>query len=659
LIPTLVITLREALEASLIIGIVAAFLVREGRRDALRSMWIGVALAVALCTAIAIGLRVLGNDLPQREQEGLETIVGLIAVVMVTYMVVWMKRHSRQLKGVLEGSAAGALAAGSAAALIGMAFLAVLREGFETAVFLLAAFQESSDPLAAGGGAVLGLVLAIALGYALYRGGIRVNLSRFFRATGLVLVLVAAGLLATAVHTAHEAGWIDSLQSQAVDLTWLVTPGSVLGSLLTGTLGLQPSPTVGEALAYLLYAIPMGLYVVWPDSWRDRAKIGARRSRTAASGAATQTALAALGLIALLAFVSGCGSSDDPKPGSKTLAFTIGDAGCDPGKATVPAGPVNIEVTNDGSGSVTEFEVLDGDTILGERENITAGLDASFSLTLDEGEYTLSCPNGTDVERGTLTVTKAERTVSADAGSTQTEKAAVESYRKYVEQNTDELVAATKPFVAAVVAGDVAKAKQLYPAARIPYERIEPVAESFGDLDPKIDAREGDVPRSQFGGFHRIEKALWVDGSTAGMAPVAKQLLADTEELQARAAKLKLQAAQIANGANGLLDEVSASKITGEEERYSHIDLVDFEANVDGSNAAFQSVQPVLAREDPELSQEISDRFDVVSQALKPYEHGESYLRYTRLTSSDTRELSQVIDALAEPLSKVAAQIVE
>jgi high-affinity iron transporter len=236
-------------------------------------MWLGVGIAVAICVAVAVALRVIGDELPQREQEGLETIVGLIAVGMITYMIIWMRRHARGLKAQLEGHAAEALAVGSASALVGMAFLAVLREGFETSVFLLAAFQDTSDTTAAGAGAVIGLVLAIALGAAIYFGGVRINLSRFFRITGFVLVLVAAGLLATSVHTAHEAGWINGMQDQALDLTWLVQPGTVSGSLLTGMLGLQPQPTEIEVLAYLLYAVPMGLYVIWPDRWRPAIRL--------------------------------------------------------------------------------------------------------------------------------------------------------------------------------------------------------------------------------------------------------------------------------------------------------------------------------------------------------------------------------------------------
>lgn len=284
MIPTFVITLREGVEAALIVGIIAAFLVKEGRRDRLRQMWVGVGIAIVLCTAVGVGLDLIGEQLPQKEQEGLETIIGIVAVVAVSYMIIWMRRHARSIKGTLEGEAASALATGSAMALVGMAFLAVLREGFETSVFLLAAFQDSTDTTAAGAGAILGLVAAIAIGLGLYRGGVRINLTRFFRITGLVLVFVAAGLLASAAHTAHEAGWINGFQSQALDLTWLVQPGTVTGSLLTGMLGLQPTPTQVEAFVYLAYAIPMTLYVVWPDRLR-----AGRRSK-ADGGAATPAA---------------------------------------------------------------------------------------------------------------------------------------------------------------------------------------------------------------------------------------------------------------------------------------------------------------------------------------------------------------------------------
>ena len=216
--------------------------------------------------------------------------------------------------------------------------------------------------------------------------------------------------------------------------------------------------------------------------------------------------------------------------------------------------------------------MLEGETILGERENITEGLTGSFSLTLEEGEYTVRCNGGTrrrrDAEGDRRTGIEGEPGDRTRRSTT---------YKKYLLKNSEELTEKTKPFVDAVIAGNIAKAKQLYPAPRINYERIEPVAESFGDLDPRIDARANDVPKCEFGGFHRIEKALWEEESTKDMEPVAEALLEDVEELEGLIkGKVKIHAVEIANGANELLTEVSTSKITGEEERYSHIDLVDF-----------------------------------------------------------------------------------
>jgi high-affinity iron transporter len=180
-------------------------------------------------------------------------------------MIVWMRRHSRDLKRQLEDHAESALVTGSIWALVGMAFFAVIREGLETAVFMLAAFQSTLNPFAAGLGAVLGVAVAIGLGWALYRGGVRINLSRFFRFTGFILVLVAGGLMSSAVHEFAEAGVVTFAQSPAVDLTWLIRPGTVAASLATGMLGLQPVPTQAEVVVWLLYVIPMSLYVLWPQ----------------------------------------------------------------------------------------------------------------------------------------------------------------------------------------------------------------------------------------------------------------------------------------------------------------------------------------------------------------------------------------------------------
>ena len=290
MLPTFVIGLREGLEAALIVGIIAAFLTQQGRRDLLRWAFVGVGGAVVLCASAGVALQLVSRNLPQRQQEGLETVVGVLAVVMVTYMIVWMRRHSRDLLGQLQSAAADAMASGSGLALVAMAFLAVLREGLETVVFLLAAFNESSNAAQSGGGAALGIVVAVILGYGIYRGGVRINLSKFFRATGLVLALVAAGLVVTALHTAHEAGWLNAGQQQTVDLSWLVGSGSVQSSLLTGMLGLQPRPVLIEVIGWLVYLVPVALYV--------SGGVGRLRTRSRVAVARTAAALGALAVAA-------------------------------------------------------------------------------------------------------------------------------------------------------------------------------------------------------------------------------------------------------------------------------------------------------------------------------------------------------------------------
>jgi len=282
-LPTFVIGLREGLEAALIVGIVAAFLAQRGRSDALRLVWLGIALAIGACVLFAVALQLFSSNLPQQQQEMLETVISVVAVVMVTYMIVWMRRNSRHLKGDLEAATSSALASGTAWALVAMAVLAVLREGFETSVFLLAAFNASGSPLAAGFGAVIGVVAAAAIGWGIFHGGVRINLARFFRITGIVLVFVAAGLVASAIHTGHEAGWIDFGQTQIADLAWLMPAGSVVSALVTGVLGIQPRPVAIEFVGWLVYLVPMLVIVLWPATARTRTTPPALKTAQAAS----------------------------------------------------------------------------------------------------------------------------------------------------------------------------------------------------------------------------------------------------------------------------------------------------------------------------------------------------------------------------------------
>ncbi len=648
MLPTFVIGLREGVEAALIVSIIATFLRQEGRTDALRWVWVGVVTAATICLAVGVLLEVVGEELPQKEQEGLETVIGAIAVGIVTFMLVWMRRHAAGLSGQLRDSTASALRDGSVKALIGMAFFAVFREGLETAVFLLAVFQNSDDPGTAGVGAILGIVCAIAIGYAIYRGGIKLNLQRFFRFTGVVLALVAAGLVASTLHTAHEAGWINFGQGQALDLTWLVVPGTWTAALLTGMLGLQPTPTNIEVIGYLVYAIPAVIYVLMPA-----------RKKPSKEQRMKNAALAAIVLTSAALLLVACGSDDDKSAGSagaKQVAIKLTDAGCEPASLKLNAGRTEFKVTNAGTGRVSEFEVLSGARILGEKENLVPGLSGSFTINLKPGEYSMACPGGKTAATGVMNV--GGTTVAETGANDPLLKSATQSYRSYVESKSAILVDRTEKFVAAIKAGDVDGAKELFASTRAPYETIEPVAESFGGLDPEIDARVNDVEQgTPWTGFHKIEQGLWVKKSTKGLEPIADKLLVDVKRLQTKTKGLTYQPEELANGANGLLDEVSASKITGEEDRYSHTDLFDFEANVEGSESAFGLLAPALRKTDPKLAATIATRFDAVNAELATLKQGGEFPSYDTIDKAQRRKLSQLVNALAEPLSQVASKL--
>jgi iron uptake system component EfeO len=237
-------------------------------------------------------------------------------------------------------------------------------------------------------------------------------------------------------------------------------------------------------------------------------------------------------------------------------------------------------------------------------------------------------------------------------GSPELDRAARE-YQDYVDEQSELLVDRTEGFVAAVEAGDVDEAKKLYAPSRVPWERIEPIAEKFGTLDPEVDAREGDVPDKQWTGFHRIEKALWVEDTTEGQDRYARELISDIERLEKEVDGVKLRASDPVFGAVELLNEVSATKITGEEERYSHTDLYDIAANVEGAEVAFEFVKPVVGRQNPDLVNEIEARFRGMEREMEPYRRGDGWVSYEKVDEKERRELSQKIDALAEPLSRV------
>ncbi|UXZ94684.1 FTR1 family protein [Pseudomonas phytophila] len=255
LVPFLIM-LREGIEAALIVGIIASYLKQTSRGEWMPAVWIGVFLAVALALFVGGGLELVSAEFPQKQQELFEGIVGLLAVAILSSMVFWMRKVARSIKHALHESLDAALAGSKnqTYALIAMVFFAVAREGLETVFFLLAVFQQSegaSAPL----GALLGLILAVAVGFAIYSGSMRLNLSLFFRWTGLFILVVAAGILANSVQALHEAGVWNHLQTVVFDISATLPMDGPTGSVLAGMFGYQDAPTISTLSAYLIYLI--------------------------------------------------------------------------------------------------------------------------------------------------------------------------------------------------------------------------------------------------------------------------------------------------------------------------------------------------------------------------------------------------------------------
>ena len=281
---------------------------------------------------------------------------------------------------------------------------------------------------------------------------------------------------------------------------------------------------------------------------------------------------------------------------------------------------------------------------------------ATFCALLVAGTLTLAACGDDDESTSEAASSSSTTEATAEIDPVLLDEAVAE-YDAYVEQETGDFVVATEDFLAPVEAGDVDAAKAAYPGARVHFERIEPVAGAFGDLDPDIDGLEGDIPPQDWGGYHRIEKALWIDESTEGLEQTIKELRNDVANLNDIAIKAEFDPAEIAQGSVDLLAEVSASKITGEEERYSHTDLWDFEANVAGAEAGFEALKPALEQADPELADEIETEFTAMYELLDQHREGDGFVLYDTLSEEQTQELAQQIDTLGEPLSQIPSLV--
>lgn len=362
-------------------------------------------------------------------------------------------------------------------------------------------------------------------------------------------------------------------------------------------------------------------------------------------------------------------TGDDADPRAFTVASS--DDACEVSGDSAPSGALTFDVTNTGS-QVTEFYVLgdDGLRIVGEVENIGPGVSRALTIKAPAGQYFTACKPGMkgDGIRADFTVDASDDgEEQLSASDQQLVDDALAGYKLYVRDQSAQLLEKTQQFVDLYKAGDQDDAaRALYPVARTHWERIETVAESFGDLDPKMDLREADLePGQEWTGWHLLEKDLWPAdaGKYKALTPAqrvkyADDLLANTQTLDDQIQGLDYTVDNLANGSRGLLEEVAKGKVTGEEEFWSHTDLYDFQANVDGARVAFEEVKPIVDKNDPALSEELTTNFDKLQVLLDAQRVGDGFKLYTELTPAEVKGLADAVNALGDPLGRLTAAVV-
>lgn len=379
-------------------------------------------------------------------------------------------------------------------------------------------------------------------------------------------------------------------------------------------------------------------------------------------------ARASLALLAVAAaLVAGCSAKQPSRPTNGAITVDAGEDSCALGVAELPAGRHTFEVTNT-SAQVTEVYIYAaGDRIMGEVENIGPATHRPLTVDLPGGDYQVACKPGM-VGAGIRSPLKVTGSTAPTQTVDQELAGAVRSYRAYVESETQALVDTTSALTAAVRSGDLAKSKMSYAAARLHYERIEPIAESFGDLDPLIDMRADDATASTpFTGFHALEQQLFEKNNLAGTQPLADGLDANTRKLAQLVTTVQITPLTMGNGAKSLLDEVAKSKVTGEEERYSRIDLLDFAGNVDGAKHVYSALRPALQTRDKQLVSTLDRRFPALENLLDThrvtagapgYVPGSPYKSYDTLTQDQIKALAVQVDNISEPLGHLSSVVV-
>ncbi|MGW3123182.1 iron uptake transporter permease EfeU [Streptomyces sp. NPDC001107] len=669
--PSFLIGLREGLEAGLIVSILVATLVRADAKSRLPQVWTGVLAAIALSMSFGAVLTFTAASLSATAQEAFGGILSVIAVAFVTAMVFWMRRSARSLTGEIKEKVTGALGMG-AGVLVVTSFLAVGREGLETALFLWTTAQaagESAGPLT---GAGIGLVLAAGLCWGLYRRVLKINLTKFFTATGVVLIVIAAGVLGYGLRDLQEGGVLPGKSAYAVDLSGSVDAGSWYSTLVQGVFNLTPTMTWLQVLGYVGYlAVVMTLFVrgvrattraTKTESTKADAakKPGERGGKTEKAPRRRPAWVVPVAVVAIPAVIASLAVAfGRPKPAAaQTIA--VSEKECGKGFTQPKPGRQTFQMHNTGA-KTSEVYLIDPSTsaVYGEIEGLAPGTTRALVATVVGGTYAWRCvPTG-----GTAVTSKAVRVTgggSAKAVVPVSEKdlaAPLRQYKTYVNQGLATLVAQTRTLDDDIKGNHLDKARTDWLTAHLTYSSLGAAYGTFEDFDQKINGRAdglpGGVRDKDFTGFHRLEYGLWHGESAASLKTPADQLVASSAGLQKAFPAQDFDPSDLPLRAHEILENTLQFELTGDTDEGSGTNLATANANLAGTRELLTVLKPLLTTRAPKLLPTVDADIARLQKLLDGAHHGTAWTSVDRLDAATRARINGVTGQLLEDLSSV------
>jgi high-affinity iron transporter len=657
-VPNLLIGLREGLEGGLVVSILLAAVRRSGAST--RPIWLGVLAALALSVSFGAVLTFSRSALSTRAQEAFGGILSVIAVVLVTAMIFWMRRTARTLSGELNAKVDFALKLG-VGALAATAFLAVGREGLETALFLWTAVQASGETVVPLIGAAIGVAVAVGLCWLLYRRAIRINLGVFFRRTAILLVVIAGGVLAYGLGELQDATLLPGRSWLAFDLTNTIGADSWWVSIIRGITNLTPAMTWLQVVAFVGY-IAVVLLVFrravapaeTPAEPAEKSRIPAMllRNRWAAIGAAVLVPVLAAGLFALFTSGTAAGTGN---------TVTVTASACAPEFTALTPGSQSFTVVNkSGHSGKVYFVQSAGGGAIGELESIGPGTRETMTVTVAAGSYAWHCQMS-----GVPALTSAAvRTTGRNNAAFPRMFAVpplqpseldvpIKQYQTYVAGQLVTLASEAAALNSAIDAGDLAAARAAWLPAQLTWERVGAAYGSFGDLADAIDGLPQGLPLGVndpgFTGLRRLEYGLWHGQPAAGLAPVSVRLTQDVATLQDKLPSLTVNPKDMPIRLHEILEDALRDHLSGMSDQGAGSGYAETLADVDGTRVVLGELQSLINERKPGLVAAVTPQLDALRSTLQAVQQDDP----TTAPIAVRQRVNAAVDQVLETISPV------